>query len=96
MTGGILLTLAGIWVGTQIIGGDALKRLGIISDPSADVTEQTPGGPVTTHIPTGQGIKPGVGGDLTYSGPGIVMKNGQPYSVDKNGKLTPLPTKVLG
>jgi hypothetical protein len=27
--GGVLLTLAGVWVLTQILGGNALQRLGI-------------------------------------------------------------------
>lgn len=30
MSSGILLILAGIWVGSQVLGGSALKRLGIV------------------------------------------------------------------
>jgi hypothetical protein len=34
--GGILLALAGVWVLTQVLGGDALKRLGVTGKASAD------------------------------------------------------------
>lgn len=32
---GILLVLAGFWVGAQVLGGDALQRLGITGDTTA-------------------------------------------------------------
>ena len=41
MSGGILLVLAGIWVGCQVLGGNALGRLGIDGSSSASTTTPT-------------------------------------------------------
>jgi len=35
VTGGVLLVLAGAWVGFQVLGGNALGRLGISGQSSA-------------------------------------------------------------
>ena len=40
MTGGVLLTIAGVWVLAQVLGGNALGRLGITGEPTQ---------PGTTH-----------------------------------------------
>lgn len=48
MTGGILLIVAGVWVLTQVFGGDALARLKITSSSSGDSGS---GGSGTTPAP---------------------------------------------
>lgn len=60
---GILLIVAGIWVGTQILGGDALGRLKLIQ-----------ANPPSTLGAAGQGIVQGIGSagwPIGLPGPGI-------------------------
>ena len=56
---GILLVIAGFWVGAQVLGGDALQRLGIVAssgssqpapnvDPGTGVPNQDPSKPFLT------------------------------------------------
>ena len=51
--GGVLLVLAGTWVLTQVLKGDALKRLGIIGSTNAnDIPDPLdPGAAPTTPGP---------------------------------------------
>lgn len=69
MSGGLLLIIAGVWVGTQVLGGDALKRLGIRTatrpssanvDPKTGVPNQDPTKPLITTpgplVGQGQGV----------------------------------------
>jgi hypothetical protein len=55
VSGGVLLILAGGWIGAQILGGGALKRLGIVTgtptqtynvDPDTGVPNQDPSLPM--------------------------------------------------
>jgi hypothetical protein len=62
VSGGILLVLAGIWVGAQILGGDALGRLGISG-----------GKPTGQALVTGTAGQPAT----WTSGPGINALAGQ-------------------
>jgi len=34
MTGGVLLVIAGVWLLSQVLGGNALGRLGISGEPT--------------------------------------------------------------
>lgn len=38
-SGGVLLVVAGVWVLCQVLGGDALKRLGLIDAADAATPE---------------------------------------------------------
>lgn len=50
MTGGVLLVVAGAWVLCQILGGNALGRLGITGDPdSGEIVKKFK---KQTHTPT--------------------------------------------
>jgi hypothetical protein len=45
-SGGVLLVIAGVWVLCQVLGGNALERLGVISgDTSSTSTKQFPNVP---------------------------------------------------
>ncbi len=41
MSGGVLLAVAGIWVLAQVLGGNALGRLGISGEPTQPGTTKT-------------------------------------------------------
>jgi len=49
MTGGALLALIGVWVVTQVLGGDALGRLGITGAPSDPGTSKVDGMQGSAH-----------------------------------------------
>lgn len=53
MSGGILLVVAGLWVGFQVLGGNALGRLGVIDSAPTSTSGTT----VTT---TGPGVQTGI------------------------------------
>jgi len=57
MTGGILLGAVGVWVLTQVLGGQALARLGISGQ--APPTGPAPGTPNVLQVP---GVGPLIGG----------------------------------
>jgi hypothetical protein len=38
-SGGVLLVVAGVWVLCQVLGGDALVRLGVVDGPAAAAPE---------------------------------------------------------
>lgn len=59
MKGGVLLVVAGLWVGFQVLGGNALDRLGVLGDaptssPTAPVTTPEGGESTGFLIPTPQ------------------------------------------
>lgn len=39
-SGGVVLVIAGVWVLCQVLGGDALNRLGITGQQTADADQQ--------------------------------------------------------
>lgn len=49
---GVLLVLAGVWVVAQVLGGDALNRVGIGSDMSVDGPTgiKIKGGPIQPSV----------------------------------------------
>lgn len=47
--GGVLLVLAGVWVLCQVLGGQALERLGVIGQGGGDGTK--PGGGEYPNVP---------------------------------------------
>lgn len=52
MNAGILLALAGVFVGAQVLGGGVLERLGIIgSSPASSSGKTTPGGAASGNYP---------------------------------------------
>lgn len=53
MTGGILLAVAGAWVLCQVLGGNALGRLGISGEPTTPGTGGAKTAPATAKGPTG-------------------------------------------
>lgn len=63
MTGGALLTVAGWWVLAQVLGGNALGRLGISGAATKPGTTSTDGGPSiqAPGPPPGQPGAPGTG-----------------------------------
>jgi len=68
VSAGIVLVIAGVWVATQVLGGDALDRLGITSSGSS--TTVTPD-PNFRQVPPGtDGTVPGSGGTLQDVPPG--------------------------
>jgi hypothetical protein len=77
VSAGIVLVIAGIWVATQVLGGDALQRTGVISssDSSSTVTPD----PNFRTVPPGSvppgATVPGSGGTLQDVPPGF---NGLP------------------
>jgi hypothetical protein len=57
VSAGIVLVIAGIWVATQVLGGDALSRLGIVkSDTQTTVTPD----PNFSQAPSGGQGSPGL------------------------------------
>jgi hypothetical protein len=51
--GGLVIVIAGVWLGCQVFGGNALERLGILSpagssSSTAPALATTPAGPSTT------------------------------------------------
>lgn len=58
IAGGLVLIVAGIWVGAQVVAGNALGRLGISGAPTTPgktpgTTTQAPGPPVNRLVPPG-------------------------------------------
>ena len=63
MSGGVLLLIAGIWVGSQVLAGNAIARLGIGSTTSGGPTTITTtdnGVSTNTIVPVTSGLGPGV------------------------------------
>lgn len=56
MTGGILLAIAGVWLGAQVIGGDLTGRIGITKPgnaaPTATAAAGASAGAVAAAAPT--------------------------------------------
>ena len=48
--GGILLTLAGVWVLCQVLGGRALERLGVIAAAPVEEPAERPGAGLKDHF----------------------------------------------
>lgn len=74
MSAGIVLVIAGFWVATQVLGGDALQRLGVIGDDHTKETTVAPDPNFSVAPPGGQG-SPGLPGGLrdyppSYKGDG--------------------------
>jgi hypothetical protein len=67
VSAGIVLVIAGIWVATQVLGGDALDRLGITSGSTE--TTVTPD-PNFSVAPDGKSGSPGLPNGLRDYPPG--------------------------
>lgn len=70
MTGGILLAIGGVWLGCQVVGGDALARLGVTGTPQA-----TGGAPAPAAKPAPVKADAGIGGALgdVLGNPGHIL-----------------------
>jgi hypothetical protein len=70
VSAGIVLIIAGVWVATQILGGDALQRTGVIASdqkstvaPDPNFRQVQPGTPGTVPGAPGlQDVPPGFNG----------------------------------
>lgn len=56
--GGVVIVLAGIWLGCQVFGGNALERLGIISTPGQDNSPMPPASGAVAVAPAGGAPNP--------------------------------------
>lgn len=59
MTGGVLLAVVGTWVLCQVLGGNALGRLGITGEPTTPAASSSTANPSTavTRLPMPTAIK---------------------------------------
>lgn len=76
---GLLLIIAGVWVLTQVLGGDALGRLGITSPTSGGLppNASTPVGPIAGEAAAAAAAAAARAGN-TNTGGGTARGQGQP------------------